>query len=106
MREAVRTPLLALGVLLALTGASAWLSRVPLHGWETALALAIAVVKAAVVALVFMRLWRRRGTGAVALLSAAAMVAILVAFMAADIVTRTGLVPVGEGNEVGAPGRR
>jgi cytochrome c oxidase subunit 4 len=76
---------MALLVLLAATFA---LAHVPLGGWNTATALAIAVAKALLVALVFMQL---RGSSALVALFAAAGIAwlaILFGLSAADYATR------------------
>ena len=74
--------------LLALAALSLGISHLHLAGWAIPVALAIAVTKAALIALVFMRL----GASSVALrliaLSAAAMTALLVSLSAADALTR------------------
>jgi cytochrome c oxidase subunit IV len=79
---------LALLAMLALTAATAWLKL----GWvNTALGLAVALAKAVLVALVFMRL--RRAPALVRLAAVAGVVALAVLFglWTADDATRDGL---------------
>ncbi len=74
--------------LMALAVLSLCLSRLALAGWAVPIAVAIALTKAALIALIFMRL----GSSSVALrlvaLTAAAMVLLLVSLSAADTWTR------------------
>ena len=77
---------IALLVLLALTAASAWLRL----GWiNTAIGLAIAVLKALLVALVFMRLRRAPWLLRIAALAGVATLALLFVLSGADYATRS-----------------
>jgi cytochrome c oxidase subunit 4 len=79
---------LALMALLALTAAVAWLRL----GWmNTAIGLAIAVVKAALVALVFMRLRRTHVLLRLAAVAGVLALALLFGLSATDYATRTVL---------------
>jgi cytochrome c oxidase subunit IV len=76
---------LALLALLALTAASSFL---PLGAWNSVLNFAIALAKALLVALVFMRLARAGPLPRMVLLTSLATLAILFALSGADYATR------------------
>ena len=89
MERAIRPLILtwlALLVLLALTAGAAWLRL----GWiNTAIGLAVALVKALLVALVFMRLRRAHGLLRLAALAGVATLALLFILSGTDYATRT-----------------
>jgi len=92
---------LALLSLLALTAAAAW---VPLGWINTALGLAIAVVKAVLVALVFMRLRRGSWLLRIAALAGVCTLVLLFALSGTDYATRATVpapwqVPAGPQSE-------
>lgn len=74
--------------LLLLWGASLGLSYVPLGAASLAIALAVAAMKAALVAGVFMELFRERASIKIAFASSLALAAILGGLTVADVVTR------------------
>jgi len=76
---------LALLALLAVTAAAAW---VPLGWLNTAIALAVAVLKGLLVALVFMRLRRASWLLRIAALAGLATLALLFVLSGADYATR------------------
>src|SRR5262245_39035049 len=86
-----RTTVIVAAVLLALTAATALLSRFALGPWNLVLALAIAGGKAALIALYFMHLRVSRGFMSLAALSAVLWLLILVAGAMDDYVTRAWL---------------
>ncbi len=90
--------------LLALWAASFGLSYVHLGGAALPVALGIAVVKAALVAVFFMELLRESLSMKLAIITAGALLALLIGFMVADITTRATppLLPVGVAAPSGA----
>jgi len=74
--------------LLGLTALSFLLSRAPLFGLETPVALVIAVIKSALVGLFFMHLLEEHPRTAVVPLVAAGFIALLVALVVTDVVSR------------------
>lgn len=80
----------ALVALLAFTATSYGLSQLHLGAWEASIAIGIAVLKAGVVALVFMELHRHGWSSAIVALTALAMIALLIVFVLFDVNTRTG----------------
>ena len=74
--------------LMVLAGMSFGLRFAHLGAYGFAAALAIAVVKAALVALIFMELFHESATMRLAFLTGLSLLAILLIFMVADIVTR------------------
>ena len=83
-----RQTLLAWLALLALTATSFALSYVHLGVLGVPVAVGIALIKASVVALIFMDLLTEPFTVRVTLVSAFTFVAVLIFFMTADVVTR------------------
>lgn len=79
---------LNLVALLVLTGTSWAVSYVHLGDWNEVVALGIAALKVSLVALFFMHLSREHGSVRFAAMTAPVFIALLVAIMAADIVTR------------------
>jgi cytochrome c oxidase subunit 4 len=88
-----RTYLVVDAVLLGLTAATIWLAHVDLRGWNTAVALAIAVAKASLIGLFFMHLRWTRGMTRLVALAALLWLSILVVGTMDDILTR-GWLPV------------
>lgn len=84
LRAVVRTGV----ALLVLWGASFALSYVPLGEASLPVALGIAAVKAALVGLFFMELVAETFSIKVTMLSAGALVAVLIGLMVADVATR------------------
>jgi cytochrome c oxidase subunit 4 len=74
--------------LLALTITTFLLSRRDFGIWSFVIAMAIAVTKASLVVLIFMQLWHHRGSPRLALATALAWLALLMAFVLADVHTR------------------
>jgi cytochrome c oxidase subunit IV len=74
--------------LALLTGLTFALSTVALGGWSTPIALAIAVTKAAVVALFFMHLWDHPGANRLVFVVSILFVALLMSFTMLDVTTR------------------
>jgi cytochrome c oxidase subunit 4 len=79
--------------LMALAAASLALSFAPLGAWGIAVAMSIALGKAALVAIVFMELAVHRFTVRMVLAVVVVFIALLVGFMVADVTTRT-VVPL------------
>lgn len=77
-----------LATLLALTGASFLASGVSFAGFDLAVALAIATVKASLVACFFMHLYGGELTWKLSLAAALAFITLLVGLMALDVATR------------------
>ncbi|HEX7667659.1 MAG TPA: cytochrome C oxidase subunit IV family protein, partial [Polyangiaceae bacterium] len=75
--------------LLALAALSFGLAHVALGSVALPLAMAIALVKAGLVAVFFMGLTKHGSSAIAAIFSAIALVAILIAFVVGDVVTRT-----------------
>jgi len=74
--------------LLGLTVATYSLSRLQLGTWSMVIAMAIAVVKASLVALFFMQLWEHGGSYRLAVATALLWVALMIVFILADVKTR------------------
>ncbi len=74
--------------VLALWGASWGMSYLALGGWSLAIAFAIAALKAALVALVFMEIAVERVSIHATMTTGFVMIAVLIAFMIADVRTR------------------
>jgi cytochrome c oxidase subunit 4 len=83
-----RAVLVTGAALLALWAASFALSYVSLGGWALPVAIAIAVVKAVLVALVFMELLHESLSIKLTILAALALLLTLIGLMVADIATR------------------
>jgi caa(3)-type oxidase subunit IV len=83
-----RSVLVAGAALMILWAASWALSYVHLGSWSFAIALSIALVKGAIVALVFMELIEAPASSNVAILAAVALIAVLVTFTLLDVRTR------------------
>jgi cytochrome c oxidase subunit IV len=83
--------------LMALTGITLGLSFAPLGAWEMPVALTLAATKASLVFLFFMHLVTQRWSNRIVVIVTVFFVFLLVAFMVADIVTRTAppLLPPG-----------
>jgi cytochrome c oxidase subunit 4 len=84
-----RALVLNLVALLVLAGLSLVLSRVHLGGFGYAVALGIAVIKAVLVAVVFMELLHERVAVHLALGAGLTLFALLLALTVADLLTRT-----------------
>jgi cytochrome c oxidase subunit 4 len=95
--------LIALLVLTALTYGAA---KVHLPGgWAVAVALAIAVVKGALVSLFFMHLWDQQGANRLVFVTSLVFVALLVGLTVADNATRFPLAnPPGSAGALRPPG--
>ena len=91
--------------LLVLTGVTYGAALVHLPGgWAVAVALAIAVVKGALVALFFMHLWDQQGANRLVFLTSLVFVALLVGLTVADNATRFPLTnPPGTTGALEAP---
>lgn len=87
-RLSARSATIAGGVLMALWASSWALSYLHLGSWSFPVALSIALLKAVVVVLFFMELLEAPASSAVAVLTAAALIAVLVTFTLLDIHTR------------------
>lgn len=74
--------------LLLLTGLTFGLSFAPLGSFDVAVALAIATLKATLVAVFFMHLYEQRGVTRLVLVVSGVFVALLVSLLVADVVTR------------------
>ncbi len=75
--------------LVVLAGGSYLFARVhPPEPWALLVAMAVAVVKAALVMLVFMHLWAHRGASRLAMGVAFGFIALLMSLTLADVVTR------------------
>ena len=74
--------------LLVLWGGSWWLSGIELGSFSLVLALAIAVLKASLVALIFMELLHMRATVRLVAVAAIAMVALMIGLVITDVVAR------------------
>jgi cytochrome c oxidase subunit 4 len=68
-------------------------------GWSVTVALAIAIVKGALVALFFMHLWDQRGANRLVFVTCLVFVALLIGFVVIDYTTRWPLA-----NPPGSPG--
>src|SRR4051812_33936590 len=74
--------------LVVLTGVTFALSTVELGAWSLVVALAIAITKAAIIALFFMHLRDHQGTSRLVLVIAVLFVAVLSLLVVADVLTR------------------
>ena len=74
--------------LVALTAATVIAARVPMGAWNTAVALAIAAVKATLVVLFFMHLREQGGTNRLVLATSVLFVCLLLAAVLADVALR------------------
>lgn len=88
MRAGARRDVLVGLALLALAGTSFALGGLALGRWAVPVALAIAVAKASLIAVFFLRLPRRRASIRLAGTIALLLVGLLVGFAAADRITR------------------
>lgn len=84
----LRALVITWGALLGLAGLSLLASRVHTGAWALPLALAIALAKVALVAVVFMELRVARFVARLALVVAAAFIVLLAGLMAGDVATR------------------
>ncbi len=74
--------------LIALWVVSWGMSSIELGGWSLVIALAIAVVKASLVALIFMELLHVRASVRLVAVSALAMLGLMLGLVVADVVAR------------------
>lgn len=88
-RVTVRACVLTFIALVLLTAVTFGLSFLHLGAFEVPVSLGIAAVKAALVLLFFMELIEESVSSRLALASGVVLLAILIAFAAADIMTRT-----------------
>jgi cytochrome c oxidase subunit 4 len=86
--KGARSSLVTTLVLLALWVGSWALSYVELGRWSLVIALAIAVAKASLVALIFMELVHARASLRLTLVTAIAMVSLMIGLVAVDVVAR------------------
>jgi cytochrome c oxidase subunit IV len=91
-----RTYLLVDAVLLVLTATTIGLAQVNLRGWNTAVAMVIAVVKATLIALFFMHLRWTHGITRLVALAALVWLGILVVGTMDDVLTRAWLAVPGK----------
>jgi len=87
-RQTGMHPLLAGALLITLAVLSFAASFVSLRGWALPIALAVAMMKAAVVLIVFMGLGRQTASIKLAALAAILMLLLLTGFVVADSITR------------------
>jgi cytochrome c oxidase subunit 4 len=92
LRTAIVRTLLTGGALLALAASSYGLSFVRLGAYAIAAALAIASVKAAVVAAVFMELRRRSASFQLALVAALLLLATMISLVITDVALRQSAI--------------
>jgi len=88
-----RTYLTVFAVLLVLTGTTIGLAFVPLGIWSTPVALTIAAVKASLIVAVFMHLRYGTATSRLAVLAGMFWLAIMLAGILDDVLTR-GWLPI------------
>jgi cytochrome c oxidase subunit 4 len=101
--SATRYALTYVGLML-LTITTFLFSRVDLGAGSVAIAMGIAVTKASLVVLIFMQLWDHRGSPRLALVVALAWLALLMAFVLADVHTRFPLTNPDQ-NPIAGPAR-
>ena len=84
----VRPLVLTWLALMGISTVTLLLSFPPLGRWEMPVALLLAALKASLVVLFFMHLWWQGWPSRIAVLVSVLLLAVLVAFMAADVATR------------------
>jgi cytochrome c oxidase subunit 4 len=91
----VRTYSLIFVALLVLAGLTTGIAYVDLGTLNTVAALAIAVIKMALVGLFFMHLWYGRGLTRIVVLAGFFWLALIVSFTLADVFSRSWITPPG-----------
>jgi len=92
------TTYIAVGVaLFVLTGITVSVSMLDLGGWNAVAAFAIAAVKTALVALVFMHLWWDNRLYMLVFLAGVAFLAVFIAFTMFDVLQRADLYEISGG---------
>ena len=91
----VRSYSLVFAALLVLAGLTTGIAYVDLGPFNTVAALAIAVIKMALVGLFFMHLWHGPGLTRIVVLAGFFWLALMVSFTLADVFSRSWITPPG-----------